>query len=135
MIHGGEFPLIGNRGTVPVDSRFERPVHGLDKVAPVEARVKSENAAAQEPFENFSIPGADGIALRVGPWNMPKGNDGGVREVVSNQLRDERQMIILHEDNRIIGLGFLDNGQSEAFVNLLIMMPVRGSKDGTDMSQ
>ena len=135
MIHGGEFALIGNHGAVPVDPRFERTVHSIDEVAAMESRVKSENAAPQEPFEDLSIPGTDGIAFRIAPGDVPKRHDRRVRQMVAHDLGHQGQMEILHEHDGVVGFGFLDDGQRKPFVDLLVLFPVRGSKDGTDMGQ
>src|SRR5512140_2524982 len=97
MFHRGKFALIGNHGAVPVDPRFERAVHGIDEVAAMESGVKSENTAPQEPFEDLSIPGTDGIALRITPRDVPKRHDCRVRQMVAHDLGHQGQMEILHE--------------------------------------
>ena len=101
----------------------------------MESRVKPENAASQEPFENFSMPGTDGIAFGIGPGDVPKHNDRRIRQKVSHHLGHQREMIILHEHDRIIGFGFLNNGHRKPLIDLPVLLPVGGSKDRADMGQ
>src|SRR5678816_640099 len=109
MIHRREFALIGNQRAVPVDPCFERMVHGIDEIAAMESRVESKNAASQEPLEDLSVPRADGIALRIGPRDMPKRDNGCMRQLVSHDLGYQREMVILNKHDRVVGLGFLDD--------------------------
>ena len=47
--------------------------------------------------------------------------------------RQKGEMIVLHKDNGIFPLGFLDNSISETLIDRHILLPIAGSENGTHM--
>ena len=46
-----------HRKALPLDARFQRPVHGVQKVVAVRLYVKSDQVGAQQSVEQFALPG------------------------------------------------------------------------------
>ena len=53
------------------------------------------------------MPGTDGVVLGIGPGDMPERDNRGVGQMVANDLRDERQMIILHDGMNLVAKEFV----------------------------
>ncbi len=64
---------------------------------------------------------------------MPKHDDCRVRQKLANELREQREVIILHEDDRIGLLGFLRNGLGEALVDDFVLLPVDLAEHGANI--
>ena len=107
-----------------VDARFEEPVHGVEEVVAVELRVEAEDAAAQQAVEHGLGPRADPQPLEVGPGDVPEGDDRGLRQLLADHPRRQREVIVLHEDDRVVGVDFLDGGLGELAVHRLVLRPV-----------
>ena len=48
-----------------------------------------------------SLPGADAECLGVRPGDVPEGDDGGARQALPNHARQQSEVIVLHEDDRV----------------------------------
>ena len=123
--------LHHHRVLLPVDACFQIPVHGIDEVVAVELRVKAENAAAQQAFEQFVAPGTDSHLLRVGPGNVPEDDDGCGGQPFANHRGRESEVIILHQNDRISGVHFAADRIGEFLVDGAVLSPVFGAKDRT----
>ena len=107
-----------------IDAAFDETVDRLEKIVAMELGVKSENRAAEQAVDNSLLPRADAEGLRVGPGNMPEGDDRRLRQPLPDHPRREREVIVLHQDDRILGLGLLGDGVGEPRVDLFIELPV-----------
>ena len=96
-------------------------------------RVKSQNTAAEQSVEQFFTPGADAERFRVRPRNVPEGDDGCVRQQLAHVAREQREMIVLHEHDRIVGVRFLNDCRREFPIHCDVLIPVRGAKRRTHM--
>ena len=107
-----------------VDARFEVPVHRVEEVVAVKLRVESQDAAAQQPVQQFLRPRTDAQALEVGPGNVPERDDGGLGQLLADHPRGQREVVVLHEDDRVVGVDFLQGGLGELAVHGLVVRPV-----------
>ena len=59
----------------------------------------AEQIAAKEPVEDFLLPRADTERFAMRPWNMPEVTDDGVGPLHLHDSWQEREMIILYQDD------------------------------------
>ena len=116
-----------------LDPRLEVAVDGLDEVLAVKPGMKAEDRAAEHALENFPPPGADAEGLGVRPGNVPEGQDGRPGQAGANHRRQEREVVVLHQDDRILAARFGDDGIGEALVDGPVVLPVGLAEDGTHM--
>ena len=63
-IHGRQLAAVGDRRTVAVDSRLQKAIDAVQEVVAVNPRVESQNAAAQQPFQDLLLPRANAVEDR-----------------------------------------------------------------------
>ena len=107
-----------------LDPRLEEAIDGLDEVLAVEARVEAEDRAAEHALENLPPPGADAEGFGVGPGDVPEGQDGRPRQAGADHRRQQREVVVLHQDDRILAARLLDDGIGEALVDVPVVLPV-----------
>ena len=59
---------------------------------------------------------------------MPEHQNGCLRQALANHPRHKREMIILNEYNRIVGIHLFARGVGEPLVHFLVIAPVFGAK-------
>ena len=90
----------------------------------MELRVEAEDAAAEQAVEQLVAPRADGERLRVRPGNVPERDDRRVRQPLADHPRQQREVVVLHQHDRVVGLRLGDDGVGEARVDLAVVLPV-----------
>ena len=118
---------------LPVDSRLEQPVHGVDEVVAMELRVKPEDARAEHSLQQLVAPGADPEPLRVGPGDVPEHDHRRPRQALPDQAGGQSEVIVLNEHDRIVGVHLLAEGVGEFLVDGLVVLPIRAPEDRTRM--
>ncbi len=78
----------------------EAAFNGFDEVAAIERRLEADDAAAEQSFEEVLAPRADFEILPVRKRDVPERDDATVRQPLAHELRREREMVVLHEDQR-----------------------------------
>ena len=106
-VHRGRLPAEGDRERLAIDARFEQPVDGVDEVVAVELRVEAEDAAAEHPGEQLGAPRADRERLGIRPGNVPERQDRRVRQPLADHPRQQREVVVLHQHDRVARLRFL----------------------------
>src|SRR4030065_534701 len=96
----------------------------------MELRMKTENAAAQHPLKHFVSPRADGERFRIRPWYVPEGDDRGIRERLAYHLRQQGEMVVLHEDYGCFRLGLAYHRLGKLAIHRDILLPVACTHDG-----
>src|SRR5262245_38163959 len=91
--------------------------------------METDDGAAEQAAQDFLAPGADAEGLGIRPRNMPEGNDGRARQLLANELGQKREVVILHQDHRIVGLSFLHHRFGELLVGPYIIFPVGSTKN------
>ncbi len=86
--------------------------------------VKPDQVAAQHPFQDLFLVGTDRKYLRIGPGDVPEQGDGRIRPFLFDHLRQEREVIVLDEDERLGRRQFLEKAFGEFFVDLPVHLPV-----------
>ena len=83
-----------------VDARLEHAVDRVEEVVAVELRVEAEDAAAEHAVEQLVPPRADRERLGVRPRDVPERDDRRARQPVADHARQQREVVVLHEDDR-----------------------------------
>ena len=99
--------MLDDRVLLPVDPRLEEPVHGIQEVVAVKLGVKAQDACAEHSLEKLLAPGADAETLRVGPGDVPEHDHGRPGQPLADQARHEGEVIVLNENDRVLGIDLL----------------------------
>jgi len=92
--------------------------------------VEPDDAAPQETLEQLLAERADAESLRVGPGDVPEGQDGGARQALADEPRRQREVVVLHQDDGVLAVGFRADRVGEAAVHLLVMLEVLAPEAG-----
>ena len=114
-----------------VDARLERAIDGVEEVVAVILHVKAEQIVAEQSVQDVLAPRADAKRLAVGPRNVPELADGHVRPRLLHEARQQREVIVLHEDDGAIVGHLLDHRIGEAAVHPHVLLPVGIVEFGT----
>ena len=133
-LHRGQLAAVRDGERLPVDPRFEQAVDGIDEVVAVELGVKAEDAAAQQPVEQLLPPGADAERFGVRPGDVPEGDDRGRRQLLLDHPRQQGEVIVLDQDDRVGGrrLPAPRRGRT-CRLTLDVLLPVRGAERRADV--
>ncbi len=112
-------------GVLVLDARLQEPIHRLDEVLAVEARVEAEDGAAQHALQDLAPPRADAERLGVGPGDVPEREDGGLRQLLAHHRRQQREVVVLHQHDRVVAARLGHHRVREALVDGLVGLPVR----------
>ena len=94
--------------------------------------VEANEVRAQQSFDQFALPGANPEHFRVGPGNVPENRHPGVGPDVFHHAWNERQVIVLRQENRGVHIRhLLQNGVGEALVDPLVLQPVFRAENRT----
>jgi hypothetical protein len=66
--------------TLAIDPGLHVGIHRVQEVVAVLLGVEAHDARAEQPLEDLVTPRTDADALRVGPGDVPEGQDGGARQ-------------------------------------------------------
>jgi len=89
-----------------VDLAFHEPVHGVEKVLAVIARVESQNVRRQHVQQHLALPRANAEGLGIGPRDVPEQRDGCLRDPGADELRQQREVKILDQHHGAVRAGF-----------------------------
>jgi hypothetical protein len=56
---------------------------------------------------------------------MPERDDGCARQALAHHARQEREVVILHKDDRVLAVRLVGDDLSEATIHVLVVLPVR----------
>src|ERR1700685_1494344 len=115
---------------LPVDSRLQSAVHRLKKIIAMRLDVKSNQVGAEHSVNQFPLPRADAKRLRVRPGNVPEDCNPSIRTFALNQSRNEREMVVLQQQQRLLEIGHLfERSIGKLLIDLAISLPVRRTED------
>ena len=80
---------------------------------------------AEQTVEDLGPPRADAERFRIGPGNVPEGQDGRARQALADHARQEREMVVLHQHHRIVGPRLGHDRVGETLVHRDVLLPVR----------
>ena len=95
----------------------------------MEAGVEAQDRRAEQPVDDLLAPGADRERLRVRPGNVPEGDDRGARQPLADHARRHREVIVLHQHDRVLALRLLHHGVGEAAVDRDVMVEIALAED------
>ena len=110
----------------PIEAGFQRAIDGVEEVVAMILDVKRQQVVAQQAVENFLLPRADAEHLGIGPRNVPELGDDQIRAGVLEHARQQREMVVLYEDDRrpIVNLG--QHGIGEFRIDVSVVLPIGG---------
>ena len=85
---------------------------------------KPRMRAAEQAVEQLLAPRADGEGLGIGPGNVPERDDGRARQALAHHARQQREVIVLHQHDRVVGARLVGDDVGEALVDVAVMLPV-----------
>jgi hypothetical protein len=115
-----------------IDLGLERHADRVDEIATVLRRLESDDAATEEPLEELASPWAHAEAARTRPRSVPERDDRAERQPASNQVRRQREVIVLHQDEWELGVDLLAHRRGESRVHRLVHLEVVGPEDRLD---
>ncbi len=107
-----------------VDPGLERTVDRLEEVVAVVLDVERQQVVAEQPVEDGLLPRADAERLGVRPRDVPELAHHRVGPHLLDHPRQQREVVVLHEDNRLGVADFVEHGIGEAPVDLDVLAPV-----------
>ena len=119
-----------HRKALVVDARLDEAIDGLEKIVAVQLHVKAEQVAAEHAVQDLFLPRADAERFAVRPRNVPEMADDGIGAPPLDHSRQQRKVIVLHEDDGRRALDLFEHGLGELRVDARILLPVRGVEDG-----
>ena len=131
-------PVVDDCMLFPIDSGLDETVDGFDEVVAVELCVEAEDAAAEHSCQQLIPPWTDPESLEVGPGDMPEAEDGGPRKALADHPRQQREVVVLDENDGIVRFDFVAHGFGELAVHRDVLPPVLATEDGpgvSDMAQ
>jgi hypothetical protein len=120
---------VHDRAALAVDARLEEAVDRVQEVVAVELRVEAQDACAEQAFEQLLAVRADPEQLAVGPGDVPERDHGRARQRAPDQRRRERIVVVLHEDDRVVGIDLLEHRAHEPLVDGAVVQPVLVAED------
>ena len=90
----------------------------------MELGVEAEDGASEESVDDLLPPGANAEGFRIWPWNVPERDDRRARQPLAKHARQQGEVIVLHQDDRVVAVGLLDDDVGEASVDGDVMRPV-----------
>ena len=135
--------LIGNGRTVGlvrsarhgealvVDARLDEAIDSLEKIVTVQLHVEPEQIAAEQTVEDLFLPRANAECFAVGPRDVPEVADDGIGTAPLDDPRQQREVIVLHEDDRRRAFDLVEHGLRKLRVDARILLPVRCVEDGS----
>ena len=104
-MHGGAAAAADDGERLAVDARLDEAVDALEEVVDVELRVEAQDVAAEEPVEQLDAPRADRERLGIRPRDVPERDDRRVGQALADHARQQREVVVLHENHRVVGRG------------------------------
>ena len=90
-----------DRHVLLIDRGLDEAIDAGQKVLAVQAGVETEDVRLEHAHQRFALPGQTLEGLGIGPGYMPEQCDGGLWQTLAQQLREQGEMIVLHEHHRI----------------------------------
>ena len=82
---------------LPLDARFQRTVHGVQKVVAVRLNVKADQVRAEQPVQQFVLPRADPEGLGIRPRDVPENGHARVGALFLDHRGKQREMVVLYQ--------------------------------------
>ena len=113
-----------HRASLAVDAALHEAVDRLDEVVAMELGMEAEDGASEQSVDDLIPPGTDAEGLRVWPRNVPEGDDRRARQAPAKHARQQGEVIVLHQDDRVVAVRLLDDDVGEALIDRDVMRPV-----------
>ena len=86
--------------------------------------VEAEQVVAEQSVQDVLAPRADAERFAVRPRNVPELADGHVGPRFLDESRQQREVIVLHEDDGAVVADLLDHGVGESPIHPHVLLPI-----------
>ena len=132
--HHGHVVAAIHVPAVPLDARFQDAVHGLQEIVAVRLDMEPDQVRSQQSVEQLALPRTDAERFRVRPRDMPEHADARVRTALLDHPRQQREVIVLHDHDRLLHVAHLvPERVGELLVDALVLLKIGGAKDRPGM--
>ena len=97
--HASDVPLAVHREAVPFREGFDGAIDGGKKIVAVGLNVKTDEIGAEQPVDQFALPGADAEDFGIRPGDVPEDGDASVGARFLDHAGKQGEMIILDQDD------------------------------------
>ena len=126
--HPAHMALQGHRHVLVIDLAFHEAIHRVQKILAVIAGVKSQDVRRQHVQQHLALPRTHAEGLGVRPGDVPEQCNRRLGYFLADQLRQQREMEILDQNHRAVGVRFRRHHLGELGVHLFVGAPVAGAK-------
>ena len=84
-----------------VDLAFDGAIERRQEILAVVERVEAEDVGTEQVQQQLALPRADAKGLGVWPRDVPEQRDGRARHAFPDQLREQREVEVLDEHDRV----------------------------------
>src|SRR3989338_10967104 len=114
-----------------INAAFKEPVHRFDEVIAMELRMETDKVRAEHALEKAFTPWANAERFRIRPRDVPEDRHPRVRPCRFDQMRQQREMIILYQNMRFRHpVDLLQDRLGESLIDGLVIGPVLASENG-----
>src|SRR5919198_1924224 len=117
-----------------IDLGVQHTFGGIEEVSTIVVGLKSDNAAAEQSVEQLPAPRTRREITRTRPRNMPERNDRRERQPLVKHARRKREVIVLHQDERLLRHHLLTNGIGKPQVDRTVHVEISRSKNRLHVS-
>ena len=122
-------PAIGDRRIRPLYPAFEEAIDAFGEIIGVELSVEADDRAAEQSLQDPFTPRTDAVHFRVGPWDVPEGDDDRLGQTLTDHARQQREVVVLDQHDRPLVARFGNHRIGEFAVDGFIGLPVRRAKN------
>ena len=116
----------------PVDARVAEQRRALQEIVAVVGGLHAQEVAPEQPAHQIRSVGAAVEDPCGGPGDMPEGGDRARRQAHAQHRRRECEVVVLDQDNRRPGIGFMHGSFDESRVRVPIHPGIDVPEHGPD---
>ncbi len=128
-------PLKGDGHVFVIDLAFHEAIDGVQEILTMMPGMKPQDVGRQHVHQYLALPRTHAEGLGVGPGDVPEQHNRRLRYLPANELRQEREMEVLDQNHRTVGVGFRRHHVGKLLIHLRVGVPVAGAKRGPDVGK
>ena len=126
--HGTDASAEPDPLALRVDFGIQFVLDGEHEIPAIAFELKRHQIVRQQPGEDLAPPRTDAQPIGIRPRNVPEQRGARRRPPLAQPRRDQREMVVLDEDRRVVVRQFLVDRRSEPVVDGLVRGPVLAAK-------
>jgi hypothetical protein len=113
-----------HQAALAIDGCVQSGIDTVEEVLRMLGCLEADDIAAEQALDDLVAIRQAVEPSRIGPRDVPETDDGGIRQAVAQHLWQQREVIVLHEDDRPCATGLGDDSVGEAPIHVLVVPPV-----------